>query len=1123
MKHGLLRATKPNNENGDCRFTFMAQKSESIKDKWFLDSCCSRHITNNNKYMVNYRKLKDIEIVSSASEGDGVRIIGIGDVNVKQIIDGKGKELLLKDVGYAPNCRTNLVSLSKAQRKGVDVLFKGGGTKLFAKYKSEIIMIGDSKTTGISELCGMEPTMEETNGISMYNAGNDDGMRLAHRRTCHTSVSTLNRMQETNAVHGLESIKSTKDVNGICEACVQGKATSTPHRRREKKTKRALELMHTDLCGPISPTGMNGERYIQLLVDDYSGAIFVSTMATKDSAGESTKIMVLHAQKLAGCKVSTVRPDNAKELKLGNAKRFLDQNGTLIEDVPPYSPESNGRAERSNRTILEKTRTILAELNMMYTFEDYKKLWPEAVQCVVHVYNRTLTKSTHKDVQNKTPFEIITGNKPDLSNLRIFGTRVEVLKPKAYRKSKVEAKTWAGFHLGYAPGDAYRCYIPELKRVFVSKDVTFMEKLTGRNDMISLEINDKSSETNRGEKDEKFVDIDNEGDSLSTARNIESSNEQTINPNKKRLPWISGEFDHEESDSDVESNNDEKAQLAFIMAETLSGNIGKDKPKSAQDAVLGTNKKEWASSMADEMMSLIDNKVFDIVRKPSNRKIVSCRWVYALKRNGSGDVYRFKSRLVAKGYSQTQGIDYDEVFAPVVRYDTLRFLMAYSARHDFELKHVDVKTAFLHGQLHEDIYMEVPEIPKMVMDELMKRAQERNIYDNNVLRNLHDGMKAKNENKVLKLNRSIYGLKQAAKEWHDKLKDVLIKSDCEQSTSDSCLFIANSKTESRSFVLVYVDDIIIAAPTFMECQQIESNLRKNFEMGPMEDVQCFLGMKIMRKRSSRMLSISQRAYIEKIARKFRMENSASSTPLRMDAKLQKASPESMAACNKPYRELVGSIMYLACTGRPEVMYASSYLARFLSCYNVSHWKEAKRVLRYLISTKGIGLCFGMNKDDITGYTDADWAGDDIERKSTSGYVFKYAGSSFSWSSKRQSIVAASTVEAEYISMSKCVREALWLRKLMSDFAMDVIPIPIYSDNTGAISLINGKKMNAATKHIDVAYHLARDYNDKNYVNIMYVPSVSNAADGMTKALGRTKFVLNRCALGLCLLNDCGLE
>ena len=224
-----------------------------------------------------------------------------------------------------------------------------------------------------------------------------------------------------------------------------------------------------------------------MFVDDYSGVVFVSTMSTRNGEGDAKK-MVLHAKKFSGKKVMTISPDGAKELKLGAAKRFLEENGTIIDDMPPYSPQSNGRTEGCNRTILEKARTIITELNVMCKMDGHKKLWPEAMHCVAHVHNRTMTKSTHRDVQHVTSFEGMCGMKPDLSHLRIFATKAMVLKPKKCRKRKMDPKTWTVIHARYATGDAYRCYIPELQRLFISKDVAFIEKLYKKANTTMFEI-----------------------------------------------------------------------------------------------------------------------------------------------------------------------------------------------------------------------------------------------------------------------------------------------------------------------------------------------------------------------------------------------------------------------------------------------------------------------------------------------------------------------------------------------------------------------------------------------------------------------------------------------------------
>lgn len=1150
----------------ECEFSFMTLGQHSIMGRWFIDSCASRHLTNQRDNMFDYRTLDDAEFVNAACEGGSVKIVGIGNLRVKQIIDGREVIMMLKDVGYAPKCRTNLVALSKAQRGGMKIEFEPYSTKMIGTYQGSTMMIADSKQIGITELVGMKTVRTGKTPVVFFNAGDDDAMKLAHRRTCHTAVDTLKKMESTNAVVGLNVIRSTKNVGNICEACVDGKAMNKAHHRREKTSSKVLELMHTDLCGSISPMGVGGQSYAQLLTDDYSGAMWVSSMPFKSGVGQATKDMVLHAQKLTGKKLVTLRTDGAKEFTMGGCKKFLDENGSMLDEVPPYSPQSNGRAERPNRTVFEKARTSLSEMNMMGGFDGHEMLWPEAIRCVVHVYNRTLTRSSHKDVRHKTPYEIITGSKPDLSNLRIFGSQVKVLMPDAYRGTKVQPKCWDGYHVGYNPGDAYRCYIPKLKRVFVSKDVTFIEKLYHQPSKVSFDVGnaqgsssidmvddqrqhdddvDGSHNEHEGSNQDKLPNEDGSNGDPSEDEFDDCQEEHNEEGAKYKPPWISGDFDHEKDnvsrDADVDkddvnkqdgSNNERKqtragrkvrkpsryddmTHLAFMTAEALHGNVSDELPSSADEAVRGTNKDKWIIPMRDEIISMLDNGVFDIVEKPQGRKIVSCRWVFAHKKDAEGNIYRYKARLVARGYSQVHGVDYDEVFAPVVRFDTLRFMLAYAAKHNLECKQVDVKTAFLYGDLDEEVFMEIPSLPEEVMSVLSKHGSQDGCKHRQIINMLGRSRKNDGVRHAIKLNRSIYGLKQAAKQWHEKLNMVLCSLGFSVSSSDPCLLLMDDKSKQRTFVLVYVDDIIVVSPTVHGCNKVYAWLKKSFDVGPIEDVHFFLGMKVRRNRDQRKLWLSQEAYVNKIAARFNMEGTSSNVPMRNDIDLVKATTKEFdEASEKPYREMVGSLMYIACTSRPDIMYPTTFLARFVSCYGQQHWMAAKRVISYLVSTKQHGLCYGCDDGNVIGYTDADWAGSKEKRKSTGGFVFVYHGATFAWSSKRQTVVAASSVESEYISQARCVREALWIRKLLHDFNMDDGPVEIRADNQGAIILAQDFKMNARTKHIDVAYHLTRDYVAKNMVRMSYVPSEHMVADGMTKALGRIKHERNAKMFGL---------
>lgn len=283
----------------------------------------------------------------------------------------------------------------------------------------------------------------------------------------------------------------------------------------------------------------------------------------------------------------------------------------------------------------------------------------------------------------------------------------------------------------------------------------------------------------------------------------------------------------------------------------------------------------------------------------------------------------------------------------------------------------------------------------------------------------------------------------------------------------------------------------------------------------MDDAHFFLGMKMERDRECRKLWLSQESYAGKLIRRFKVVGGTSNIPMRNDIKLQRANSDEIEdAKGLPYRELVGSLMYLACTTRPDIMFSVSCLARYVAFYGLQHWNEAKRVAKYVSKTRNISLCYGNGTMEIIGFSDADWAGDYETRKSTSGFVYNICGASFIWKSKLQTIVAGSSVESEYIALSKCVREGLWVRKLLHDFGLKSRAINILCANQGAITLSEHGKMSAATKHTATCYHLVRDYAEKKLFSISYVPSMDMVADGMTKPLARKKLAENSSMMGL---------
>lgn len=423
-------------------------------------------------------------------------------------------------------------------------------------------------------------------------------------------------------------------------------------------------------------------------------------------------------------------------------------------------------------------------------------------------------------------------------------------------------------------------------------------------------------------------------------------------------------------------------------------------PASFQEAITGPNKEKWKAAMETEMMSLKENDVWDLVKLPAGQKIVGSKWVYKVKTGADGSVQRYKARLVAQGFTQKYGTDFDETFCPVVRQESLRLLIALSVQHDLTLHQVDVTTAFLNGTLEEKVYMQQPK-----------------------------GFECQGkEELVCKLKKSIYGLRQSPCRWNSTLDAYLKKLEFIQTASDPCIYY-HKTAEDIMYIGVYVDDIILAGKTEKQLQEVKRDLSKKFDIKDLGNLKYFLGMKVVQDKESKFTWIGQPVYTKNLLKRFGMQDSKpTSTPVNVNSKLQSVTIQDEPFNQIQYQSAVGSLMYLGMNTRPDIAYAVNNLARFNSNPQKEHWTAMKRVLRYLKGTINHGILYKKDgSDKCIGYSDADWAGDLSDRKSTSGYIFMLSGGAISWSSKKQKCVALSTAETEYIALSGAAQECIWLR------------------------------------------------------------------------------------------------
>ena len=390
--------------------------------------------------------------------------------------------------------------------------------------------------------------------------------------------------------------------------------------------------------------------------------------------------------------------------------------------------------------------------------------------------------------------------------------------------------------------------------------------------------------------------------------------------------------------------------------------------------------------MKDEVKALQDNETWNLVRPPTDRDVIPGKWVYKVKLGPSGQVDKYKARYVAKGFKQVEGLDYFETFAPTCKPETFRILLQLSAKQGHVMHQFDVKTAFLHSPIEEEVYLEQPQ-------EFVKRGS--------------DGEKL-----VCRLNNSIYGLKQAANNWYKELANFLLIQGFTRSRNDHCLF-ARSEAEDHTFILVWVDDIIVASRSMTVVSDVKKALEATFHMEDRGRLHWFLGLRIRREEGK--VTVDQERYIETMLERFQMDQcKPSRTPADLNLKLQTAQNGDEEVDQRIYRSLVGSLLYLAKQTRPDIMFTVNILSRHMNAPTNQHWMCGKRLLRYLQGSKGLKLTYTKEASyDLVGESDADWSGDGNDRKSTTGYYFKLngRGAALSWGVKKQATVALSSSEA----------------------------------------------------------------------------------------------------------------
>ena len=988
---------------------------------------------------------------------DGTRCKGVaerrGDAEVC-LMDSGGRHLktMLKQALYIPSYPQDIFSVKAATSSGATVIFKKDKDILIHKDGTKFHIHVHNRLYYLHTVKDDVKCDDQAKGCF--------DLQTWHEILGHCNYDDVQRLQ--SVVEGMK-IKGTTNKPPHCDVCTQGKFVQTRNRDPDVRATKPLELVHTDLAGPIHPESKEGYKYALSFTDDFSSAVFVYFLKNKSDTVQATERFIADTAPYA--KIKRVRSDNGTEYTANSFKTLMVKNGIRHETSAPYSPHQNGTAERNWRTLFDMARCMLIESGLP------KSLWPYAVQTAAVIRNRCFNKRT-----KMTPVEALTGRRPDLSRMQKFGTECFAYKQD---KRKLDPRSEKCVFIGYDKSSpAYIVYFPEGGKIqknrlvkFVSK--TGVEQQTQTNvadEDDDLEVEYRASKTRQDVSPERVqVPVSEAGESSQSQAEVKHDPKRY--PSRvRRKPFhlrdnVSKYASDEETDQ-VQSNIDYCYRVTCDIPVTFTEALSSDKSK------------EWVNAMDEEMQSLKENNTFTLTNLPEGKKAVGGRWVYALKKNIDGSE-KYKARYVAKGYSQKMGVDYGETFSPTANLTSVRVLMQKAAQENLILHQMDVKTAYLNAPIDCEIYMEQPE-----GYEVKSSSQEK---------------------LVCKLERSLYGLKQSGRNWNKVLHEHLTKIHFVQNEADNCVYTRETKHD-KVIMVIWVDDLIIAASDENALKSVKEMLASRFQMKDLGKLKHFLGIDFVQ--SDNCVKMSQAKYVDKILERFQMEDcKPRSTPC--EQKLNYSENADMMIDVRKYREAVGSLIYLTVCTRPDLSFIVSKLSQYFSEPTEEQWVTVKHVLRYLKGTVDKELCYKKCEAlGIQAYSDADWAADN-DRRSTTGYCVSLSkdGTLVSWKTKKQPTVALSTCEAEYMALAATIQECFYLKQLLDGLDKHEYAIPmVYEDNQGTIALARNPVNRQRCKHIDIKYHFIRSTVNEGYVMLVYCPTEDMVADIMTKPVTKFKLV-----------------
>ena len=670
------------------------------KDTWWMDSGATTHISVSMQGCLHCRKPNDAERYIYVGDGKKVEVEAIGKF---RLLLKTGFYLDLDETFVVPSFRRNLISVSCLDKCGYSCSFENGKFSLFHSSN----MVGSGSLSGYDNLYSVEINASFNESLHLSTRGvkrkltSENSGALWHKRLGHISQRRIERLVSCEILNPLDFT----DFN-ICVNCIKGKQTNK-RRFEANRTLDVLELIHTDICGPFPTSAWNGQQYFITFIDDFSRYGYIYLIHEKSQSLDVFKKFKAEVENQLSKRIKTVRSDRGGEYygrydgsgeqRPGPFAKFLEECGIVPQYTMPGSPTMNGVAERRNRTLKDMVRSMICHSTLP------ESLWGEALKTAAYILNRVPTKAA-----SKTPYELWTGKKPSLKHMHVWGCPAEA-RPYKPNEKKLDSKTVSCYFVGYAERSrGYKFYDPTIRSIFETGNAQFFEdvEFAGGDTVRKFVL------------EEEYVNIpiggiDNDHDLTPDIvqdpiqDNIREPLAQQIVPEEQTLP-------PQEHMPLRRSTRERRSAIpddyvVFLQEHEDDIGVNEDDPINFLQAMKSSDSQMWIDAMNEEMKSMKDNDVWDLVPLPEGAKPIGCKWIFKTKRDSKGDVERYKARLVAKGFTQKEGIDYKETFSPVSTKDSFRIIMALVAHFDLELHQMDVKTAFLNGDIEETIYMVQPE------------------------------------------------------------------------------------------------------------------------------------------------------------------------------------------------------------------------------------------------------------------------------------------------------------------------------------------------------------------------------------------------------------------------------